>query len=69
LKTDWPPTVAHSDSRCYSTACVPTAVPHGARCIVLQKNFRTIFFKKEERKMKKIPSAASGAKYRASNEN
>jgi hypothetical protein len=28
-----------------------------------------IFFKKEERKMKKIPSAASGAKYRASNEN
>jgi hypothetical protein len=30
---------------------VPAAVPHGARCIVLQKNFRTIYFcKKREKK-------------------
>jgi hypothetical protein len=44
--------MAHGGRRCYSTR--PTAVPHSARCIVLQIFFGPyIFAKKKKEKCKK----------------
>jgi hypothetical protein len=50
--------MAHGGRRCYSTR--PTAVPHSARCIVLQIFFGPyIFAKKKKEKCKKEKKSGS----------
>jgi hypothetical protein len=47
-----PTVVPHSGTSTRGTVAPSTAVPHGARCIVLQKNLQTIYFCKKKRKEK-----------------